>query len=199
MPCFDLFPTKIWVEELDLDVSVILDKIIDNGEQRTDLVGIDDLSQALKDKISEREDLELPEMYLHYWVNYNKPGDSNYRHHHTDNAVFLSGVYYLKVPEDSGRIIFYDPRVRSLGAMSDNKYYVYEPEVSVQAQPGMVVYFPSWLEHGVEPNESNEDRISIAFNLINKDELDRYKDMENFCDQKAIATRPDGRVEYFTT
>ncbi len=199
MPCFDLFPTKIWVEELDLDISEILDKVTANGKPLQFYDPIEGLSQALKDKLSEREDLELPEMYLHYWVNYNNPGDSNYRHHHTDNAVFLSGVYYLKVPENSGRTIFYDPRGRSIGAMSDNKYYNYEPEVSVDPQPGLAVYFPSWLEHGVEPNESCESRVSIAFNLINKDELDRYKDMENFCDQNAVATREDGRVEYFTT
>jgi len=26
--------------------------------------------------------------------------------------------------------------------------------------------FPGWLEHGVEENQSDEDRISIAFNVL---------------------------------
>ena len=29
----------------------------------------------------------------------------------------------------------------------------------------MIYMFPSWIEHYVEPNRSDEDRISMAFNI----------------------------------
>ena len=33
----------------------------------------------------------------------------------------------------------------------------------------MLLIFPSHLQHGVTPNQSDKDRISIAFNLIRHD------------------------------
>ena len=63
----------------------------------------------------------------------------------------------------------------------------------------MVIYFPSWLEHEVEKNKSDEDRVSIAFNVISKEELDRYKNMEDWCEKNVIATRHNGNTEYFTS
>jgi uncharacterized protein (TIGR02466 family) len=32
-------------------------------------------------------------------------------------------------------------------------------------QTGQLLNFPSWLRHWVYPNESNELRVSVAFNL----------------------------------
>ena len=40
----------------------------------------------------------------------------------------------------------------------------------MQAQEGTMYIFPAWLEHGVEPNGSNEDRICIAFNVSVREE-----------------------------
>jgi uncharacterized protein (TIGR02466 family) len=34
-----------------------------------------------------------------------------------------------------------------------------------EPKEGDLIMFPSWLRHYVEPSKSNEDRISIAFNL----------------------------------
>ncbi|MCP4201431.1 MAG: hypothetical protein GY769_05790, partial [bacterium] len=30
---------------------------------------------------------------------------------------------------------------------------------------GMIIMFPSWLQHAVRPYRGNRERISIAFNL----------------------------------
>jgi len=187
---FDLFPTTLWMGMLDIDVSIVLESI-DDG------IICDDLFKEIKDNIPKSEVMDVPETHIHYWINFNRTGDFNRRHHHTDITTLFSGVYYLKVPSDSGRIIFHDPRSRTIDAMMDTKYCGYQPEVSIDPQPGMIIYFPSWLEHEVEMNESDDERISIAFNITSVDELDRYKDMENFYDNNAIATRPDGRTEFF--
>ncbi len=38
--------------------------------------------------------------------------------------------------------------------------------VSLDVRPGMLVMFPAWLQHSVPPNLSDEDRVSVAFNLM---------------------------------
>jgi uncharacterized protein (TIGR02466 family) len=39
-------------------------------------------------------------------------------------------------------------------------------ELDMRPEEGRMYIFPSWLEHGVESNESDQDRISIAFNVL---------------------------------
>ena len=202
MSCFELFSTKIWVKKLDVDIPCLLETLSHpDGGQLKDFThfGHDGLSKAIIDNIPTHEDVELPETYLQYWVNFNLPGSYNRKHHHSDIAFLLSGVVYLKVPENSGRISFHDPRGAAVEAIADSKYYGYEPEVFIDPEPGMVIYFPSWLEHEVEKNKSDEDRVSIAFNVISKEELDRYKNMEDWCEKNVIATRHNGNTEYFTS
>ena len=35
----------------------------------------------------------------------------------------------------------------------------------MRPEEGRMYIFPGWLEHGVEPNQSTEDRVSISFNV----------------------------------
>jgi uncharacterized protein (TIGR02466 family) len=35
----------------------------------------------------------------------------------------------------------------------------------MRPEEGRMYVFPSWLEHGVEPNQSERDRISLSFNV----------------------------------
>ena len=39
-------------------------------------------------------------------------------------------------------------------------------EVHLDAKVNRIIMFPSWLWHSVEPNESNNIRISVSFNFI---------------------------------
>ena len=39
---------------------------------------------------------------------------------------------------------------------------------SYPPQEGRLILFPAWLSHGVRENETDEDRISISFNLVPK-------------------------------
>jgi len=87
------------------------------------------------------------------WANVNEKGNWNFPHNHI--GTDLSGVYYVKVPKDSGQIVFFDPRK-------------IESAMGVQPVEGNLFMFPSYLEHMVTPSESNETRISIAFNICTK-------------------------------
>tara|TARA_Y100000741_G_C18238997_1_gene552850 strand:+ start:1044 stop:1640 length:597 start_codon:yes stop_codon:yes gene_type:complete len=104
------------------------------------------------------------------WAIINKGGAANSRHHHGNSA--LSAAYYVRAPKNSGDIVFYDPRPapiyfhptakepNSLNAMVN----------SISPSEGGLVMFPSYLDHSVNENLSDEERIVISFNisLINK-------------------------------
>jgi len=103
------------------------------------------------------------------WANIN----SKYSYHeqHTHPNSYLSGVYYLKVPKNSGKINFIDPRnaMRSIELAPDQERTLTDPlvrNIEVDAQEGYLLLFPSWLGHEVQQNLSHDDRVSIAFNII---------------------------------
>lgn len=98
---------------------------------------------------------------LDFWFNVNKYKDSNFNHvHHVDG---FSAVYYVKCNSDSGGIVFTRPGAEKFTARQTAPFYneFYE----AIPQEGDIFIFPSNIEHFVRPNMSNQDRISIAFNL----------------------------------
>lgn len=100
------------------------------------------------------------------WACINKRNDQNLIHTHTNNFN-LSGVYYLSVPENSGEIVFRDPRPGANQA----PYRLFKDDGDSEALmpfAGLVVLFPSYLEHFVLSNRSNEDRVAVSFNLTLK-------------------------------
>ncbi len=107
------------------------------------------------------------------WANVNFDDYGHHYHHHPNNH--LSGVYYLEAAPGAGDILFYDPRPQA---------HVMEPDVEAftpatsgkhryTAEPGLMLLFPSWLEHSVEPNQSGRERISLAFNLTLRGRIGR--------------------------
>ena len=100
------------------------------------------------------------------WANINAPGATHAAHTHPNN--YLSGVYYLQADEGARQISFYDPRPQ-LGLINP---VVRETTAENAAQAhleiaeGMLVLFPSWLQHSVAENRSPRNRISIAVNLM---------------------------------
>ena len=89
----------------------------------------------------------------------------NEKHHHGNSS--LSAAYYVKADENAGDIVFFDPRPANVFchpfAKEVNKYNAQVQSVTPKA--GTLVLFPSYLEHKVNPNLSNEERIVISFNV----------------------------------
>jgi uncharacterized protein (TIGR02466 family) len=103
-----------------------------------------------------------------YWININSFGHSNHKHIH-QNSI-LSGCVYLKVPKDSGNIMFHPNLVNEYFFQSftecDND--ITSSEAIFFAEEKKVIMFPAFLPHSVSKNNSNEDRISIGFNSFFK-------------------------------
>jgi uncharacterized protein (TIGR02466 family) len=100
-----------------------------------------------------------------FWINSNNKNDYNLLHNHNDSNI--SGVYYIKVPENSGRIVFQNG---DLGKMnSKNQYCFDDPNFYSRfffpIKQYDLILFSSDIFHYVEPNRSNDERISVAFNI----------------------------------
>jgi len=106
---------------------------------------------------------------IHSWVNINGKGSWNASHSHFIHSkpILFSGVYYVKVPQNSGEIGFHDPRGMMACRTLDEEYLngTPAPVQFVMPSVGDCYYFPSWLEHEVRENKSEEERVSIAFNV----------------------------------
>ena len=106
---------------------------------------------------------------INTWININKKGDRNDRHMHPGSH--LSGVFWIKIPDKSGNLIFDSPhgftQYDEISNYSDPIKQRYNVFTSYWIPPveGRIVLFPSILSHKVGKNESNKDRISVSFNL----------------------------------
>ncbi len=100
------------------------------------------------------------------WANINPKYASNKIHDHA-NCLF-SGVYYVKTPPDCGSLMFYDPReAKTFYKPHVDQFTAYTADaVAHTATEGLLLIFPSWLKHGVEPNLGEGDRVSISFNYV---------------------------------
>jgi uncharacterized protein (TIGR02466 family) len=101
------------------------------------------------------------------WVNFNE-GRNQYNAEHVHQDTF-SGVFYLQVPEKSGKLSLTNPGMNTLwqGAMLvDKKNKFNADRLKIEPVEGQIFLWPSYLSHAVEPNDHDETRISISFNVI---------------------------------
>jgi len=107
---------------------------------------------------------QFPMMITGCWANINPPGAYHPTHNHPNN--YLSGVYYVAVPETGSHLVFQDPRPVLIMPRTATIGRVTANACVTQPQPGRMVIFPSWLRHHVPSNEGTTERVSIAFNLM---------------------------------
>lgn len=87
----------------------------------------------------------------------------NHHDTHLHHGAIWSGTYYVEVPQlrladesGEGAIEFLDPCHSARRC---------EATFRIVPRPGLLVLFPSWLQHWVRPHKQVGPRISIAFNL----------------------------------
>jgi len=99
------------------------------------------------------------------WATWLRKGEHHPPHTHANN--FWSGVYYVRSDGAGARITFTHPnpaarvllpRIREVTMANATSW-------SMDAEPGTLLLFPSWLEHHVNAVAEGE-RISVAFNAM---------------------------------
>jgi len=101
------------------------------------------------------------------WLNLNNEGHSNRAHVHP--ATEFACVFYLKTPKDSGNLVLLKNALFRMDNMADLPAKQTNPfnceSFFIEPQKNTLVMFPGHIEHLVEESKTNEDRISLAFNL----------------------------------
>tara|TARA_B100001173_G_C15870875_1_gene497217 strand:- start:199 stop:789 length:591 start_codon:yes stop_codon:yes gene_type:complete len=187
-----LFPTPVYIADIkhstlnqELERDIVAWSKQDKGIVRTNVQGwhsttnmherpefkkLVDMLYACQKTIYEQEYYESEPVLGNMWANINPPGGSNRAHQHPNSL--WSGVYWIKTPKNCGQLKIDDPR--SVACMTrprqkDTK----KPdrlwrETHYEPVAGRCIMFPSWLMHCVDPNESNDIRISVSFNFLQK-------------------------------
>ncbi len=186
------FPTPIWTSKIENFKSInekLLQYIYDlkkndpEGTQKSNNLGwhskdmdmgentVREFFQQISPHIKEvSEDMcwDLKNFQLkitNCWSIINKKLASNAGHIHANSLI--SSAYYIKANKNSGNLIFDDPRpaasikkgpYKSLGTWN-------EGNISITPYAGLLVMFPSYLVHHVQPNMSDDERIILSFNL----------------------------------
>lgn len=96
------------------------------------------------------------------WANILRQGDWQRPHMHASTHNLISGVYYVRVPQEQpphGCIDFVNPLPVSL-------HHGYTPCQRIQPEAGMLLLFPPYHMHYVHPVSNAEPRIVIAFDVV---------------------------------
>jgi uncharacterized protein (TIGR02466 family) len=108
-----------------------------------------------------------PRWSVDAWANVSRSGHFNMPHVH--GGSFWSAVYYVRVSEgEGGQLVLHDPRMPELRMHAPGVHFAkMGPEVKAEIKPkaGLLILFPAWLSHSVEPWEGSGDRISVAMNI----------------------------------
>ena len=182
------FPTTVYGKDVQLDNAKLAQDIVnwsnqDRGLQKTNYKGwhsktdmaskpeyqplVNELMIMCKDVFKE-EWLDREPILGNMWANINPKDVMNQPHIHP-NSLF-SGVYYVKSNPQAGRLKIYDPRpgaqiVMPARLQGQPPKHLWR-DANLDPVPGRIIMFHSWLWHSVEPNQSNDIRISVSFNFI---------------------------------
>ena len=186
------FATPIYVKDVgtpefnaQLEQNIINWSRQDKGVQKTNVNGwhsptdmhekpeykmLVDILYQTQQFIYKDESLDNEPFLGNMWANINPPGGYNRAHTHPNSL--WSGVYYVKAPINSGHLKVEDPKPsinisrprRKQGQLPKHLWN----EVHFEPIAGRLIMFPSWLNHCVDTNQSNDIRISVSFNFLQK-------------------------------
>jgi uncharacterized protein (TIGR02466 family) len=114
-----------------------------------------------------RQDRSPPQWNVDVWANVSRSGAFNMSHIH--GGSYWSAVYYVRAGEgEGGQLVLHDPRMPALRMHAPGlRFKDTGPDVRAEIQPksGLMVLFPAWLSHSVEPWQGEGNRISVAMNI----------------------------------
>tara|TARA_B100000131_G_scaffold322747_1_gene377872 strand:+ start:334 stop:975 length:642 start_codon:yes stop_codon:yes gene_type:complete len=102
------------------------------------------------------------------WANINNKNSFNKTHTH--GSSYYSGVYYVKVPKNSGNLFLINPyywNTKKIRPSYHTKYRFESKylEIEFPAVEGDLYFFNGCVPHRVGKNLTSDDRISVSFNF----------------------------------
>ena len=179
-----VFPTPIVEDSIDSDLEQYVMDLsrIDDGVKLSNKGGyqskhffkpekeFEDLWEKIEKKLNHfHKDIAKLKGHVEineWWFNINYKGCANRQHQHPNSLH--SGVYYIKTPEKCGDICFPNPNQTLMwgwsGGLLMESNHINSGIVSLTPRKNILFIFPSWSNHSVDPNLSDEPRISLSFN-----------------------------------
>ena len=98
------------------------------------------------------------------WLNWTKPGHYHHKHAHPNSLI--SGCYYVKANKETDKIFFYRDGYQQIKfpPIAWNAYNSESWWYSIGTND--LIFFPSHLNHMVQPVGGEDTRISLAFNTF---------------------------------
>lgn len=132
-------------------------------------LGLDDLSKEIQKHIDNyvKEIMKASyEVYItNSWINITQSGEQHMIHCHSNSV--LSGVLYISVNDSNPSISFNRMTAPYLFHTMADEYNIFNSmEWSIPVEDNSIIIFPSTSYHYVKRNNSNNTRISIAFNTF---------------------------------
>ena len=100
------------------------------------------------------------------WLNLTKPGMSHHIHAHPNS--FISGVFYFETLDDDCLVFHSRNSKQSHLIPHTNRGNIIGDIHRNRVNKGTLLLFPSWLDHSVEKNKEDKNRISLSFNTYVK-------------------------------
>ena len=120
----------------------------------------DTIHECLKEYCNDI-DFEMTDYSRSSWILKLNTGHLSHSHNHAPTDI--SGVYYYKTTGNDGHLFFESPNNYFETSKCFKKKYgqrfLQQPEV------GKIILFPGWLRHGVFLNSTDNERVSISFNI----------------------------------
>jgi oxalate decarboxylase/phosphoglucose isomerase-like protein (cupin superfamily) len=90
------------------------------------------------------------------WINVKEPGEGIELHGHPDSTFAVT--YYIKARENSGNLVLVDTKTYLQGGETTLK--------TIVPEEGKLVFFPAYVLHYIEENQSDDLRISLSTDMI---------------------------------
>jgi len=147
----------------------VSDNILENPELKNIKTFIETGIKTYVDAILSPLNQELNFYITQSWTNYTQPG--NHHHKHTHPNSLISGCLYINADKDKDTITFYNTSYHRISIPVKNFNPYNSPSWWIPVETGQLILFNSSVEHMVENTKSNDERISIAFNVFVKGHL----------------------------
>ena len=132
-------------------------QVIINVTPRKSFQKLDDILQN-RFSLTIEEYLNIREYFISSsWFALFKKG--NYAHVHNHGDCDIAGVYYFKKVDDDGSLFFCNSsQVAECSIFKTGR-------ITTNCSEGDILLFPGWMDHGVETNNTDDERISLSFNI----------------------------------
>ena len=123
----------------------------------------DTVSIKVQESIPEAKELNMTVDSHMCWPNIRQPNETMEVHAHTDATI--AATYFVQAEEDCGDLVLFDTKEAidwENGSLSKNPLL---KTIKIKPKESSLVFFPSYVMHIVEKNNSQKQRVSITCDL----------------------------------